>query len=55
MDHSLHHDFHIDTPLDGELVRVNAVDSQPREDFDMEVHAMDHLPVSIQLTTGSSL
>lgn len=29
------------------------MDSEPREDFDIEVHALDHLPVRIPLTTES--
>ena len=38
---------------DGELVRVITMDSEPREDFDIEVHALDRLPIMIPLTTES--
>ncbi len=38
---------------EGELIRVITMDSQPREDFDIEVHALDRLPITIPLTTES--
>lgn len=38
---------------EGELIQVISMDSPPRDDFDIEVHSLNRLPLRIPLTTES--